>query len=73
MVKLPWPPWVVLRLQDMADSYGHQFSLSAGLPVFTSGSLFFLSLISIIKYPKGPLGVGALGFGSLIVTFGVSA
>ena len=55
MVKLPWHPRIVLRLQDMADSYGHQFSLRPGLAVFTLGFLFLLSLISIIKYPKGHL------------------
>ena len=55
MVKLPQPPWAVLSLQCMANSYSHQFSLIHGLPVFTLGSLFLLSLISIIKYSKRQL------------------
>ena len=39
MVKLPWPPWVVLRLQGIADCYGHQFSLRPGLLVYVLDSL----------------------------------
>lgn len=39
MVKLPWPPWVVLRLQGIADCYGHQFSLRP-LLVYEVDSLF---------------------------------
>ena len=52
-VKLSWPPWVALRLQSMSDSNGYQFNMSPGLPVSTLGFLFLLSLISVIKYPKG--------------------
>ena len=39
----------------MADSNDHPFCMSPGLPAFILGSLFLLSLISIIKYPKGHL------------------
>ena len=45
------PLWVVLRSQGMADSYDHQFCLTPGLSVFTLGSLFLLSLFSIINTP----------------------
>ena len=45
--------WVVLRLQNMADSNCYQLSLNPGLPFLKLSSfLLFLSLILIIKYTK---------------------
>lgn len=46
------PLWVVPRSQGMADSYDHQFRLTPGLYVFMLGSLFLLSLFSIINTPS---------------------
>lgn len=58
------PLWVVLRSQGMADSYDHQFHLTPGLYVFTLGSLFLLSLFSIINTPTDisrSWGIGVCG------------
>ena len=50
IVGLSWPPWVVLRSQDMADSNGYQLCMSPGLS-FLQLSLW--SLVLITEYSKG--------------------
>ena len=51
-VGLSWPHWVVLKSQSMADSNGYQLCMSPDMFFLTWDSLFLLSLVSIIKYPK---------------------
>ena len=47
--------WVLLRLQNAADSKGYRFSWSFDLPLLMLSSFFPLRLIWIIKYPKDHL------------------
>ena len=47
----------------MTDTNSYQFCTSPGLSFLTLGSLFLLSLVLIIKYPKGH--IWELGHGHL--------